>query len=73
MKIEITEKKVIDVTPRVLAVAFWEMEAEQQAEFFGHLFDIADKEDFEQQILYCAYNASEGAKKVMVEIGKAAS
>lgn len=33
----------IEITPKILASAFWEMSAQEQAEFFAELHDITEK------------------------------
>ena len=72
MKITMKKTETIEVTPILLAEAFWGMDMQEQAEFFSHLFSIATKDDFQQQMLNCANIAGVDAKVIMAEIGKAA-
>jgi hypothetical protein len=72
MQIKTTKTETIEVTPELLAEAFWEMDARQQADFFNYLFCLTTKEDFEQQMFNCSQLACDDAKLIMSEIGKAA-
>lgn len=72
IKIELTEKKLIEVTPRLLAEIFWNLNHQEQADFFDHLGNIAG-DDLEPQ-LWHAVHASEiddFTRDVMREFGKA--
>jgi len=74
MKIEITEKKVIDVTPKTLAQIFFEMTSNQQRDFFEHVASYFDGRDFDNQMYHVVSDdMSEEAKEIMRIIGKAAS
>jgi len=75
MKIKITETKVIDVTPQILAEAFWELDNDEQAIFFDHLATVSKGllEDQMQAVSSFAGGRSLKALEAMISIGKDAA
>ncbi len=75
MKIEFTEKKIIDVTPELLAKMFWEMDNEQQAQFFDELSRVSGGELANQMdnVAFYTDSLSLRALEAMVIIGKRAA
>ncbi len=72
MKILIKEEKTIDITPELLAKAFWSLDNIQQADFFDHLEKMADG-NLETQMETVALftdNLSLNAIKAMAAIGR---
>jgi len=75
MKIQITENKVIDVTPELLAQMFWEMDNDQQAVFFDALSKIANGMLSEQMtnVAFFTDSLSSRALNAMIVIGECAT
>lgn len=74
MKLKVTETKYVEASPRLIAQAFWEMDNEQQAEFFDHLYNVAGV-NFESQMDVVANstdNLTLDALRAMEKIGKSA-
>lgn len=57
MKIQTTTTQTIEVTPKLLAEIFWEMDMQQQADFFDHLGSIAEEKLLREQIWNMVYSA----------------
>ena len=74
MKVEITEKKVIEITPKMMAKIFFEMESTQQRDFFLHVASEFYGLDFDSQMFHAVNSEmSDDAKEIMRIIGKAAA
>ena len=75
MKMQITENKIIDVTPELLAKMFWEMDNDQQAEFFDALSKVSDGKLLEQMenVAFFTDSLSLKALEAMTAIGKCAA
>ena len=50
MELTITRNETVNVTPELLAEIFWEMHADDQAEFFNHLGQIVSARDWAVQV-----------------------
>ncbi len=74
MKIKISETKEVETTPEILAKIFWEMNNEQQAEFFDCLAKISNGELSEQMEYVAHYTESLTSKALhaMENIGRSA-
>lgn len=72
MKIQITENKVIDVTPQILAQIFFEMDSNQQREFFENVAELFGDAYLDVQMEHVALDISEAGKEAMLAIGRAA-
>lgn len=75
MRVQLTETRSVEVTPRLLAQAFWEMDNTEQAEFFDHLANVSDGrlEDQMQNVALFTDNLSLKAIQAMASIGKDAA
>lgn len=75
MKVQLIETRSVEVTPRLLAQAFWELDNEAQAEFFDHLANVSDGrlEDQMQNVALFTDNLSLKAIQAMASIGKDAA
>ena len=45
MKLKITRQTEVTVTPEFLAEMFWEMNADEQAEFFNHIGELTNADE----------------------------
>lgn len=59
----------IEADPAMLARLFWEMDGNQQAEFFEQLDKIANPADFDKQMFVAGRCCSENGRRVMAIIG----
>lgn len=75
MKIKLSETREIEVTPRLLAQAFWEMDNDAQAEFFDHLWNVSEGKlkDQMENVACFTDGLSLNALRAMMEIGKNAT
>jgi hypothetical protein len=75
MNVTIKETKQIECTPELLAKIFWNLDNDEQAEFFDSLSIIAgDKLDEQMEIVaYYTDGLSNKALYAMREIGKRAA
>ncbi len=75
MKIQIKENKEIEVSPELLAKIFWEMDNDQQAEFFDALSKVADGalSDQMENVAFFTDSLSMRALNAMIVIGECAA
>ena len=69
MKLNHFLKVEIEVTPEILAKAFWDMSAQDQALFFEELASIAPVGDFVIQMCNVSDFTNDAAKYLMKTIG----
>lgn len=68
--IKTTSIQLVEITPKQLAEIFWEMDGDDQAEFFHQLFLVSDFQLLDTQMHSASIVATEYAKRVMHTIGK---
>jgi len=68
--IKTTVTQMVEITPKQLAEIFWEMDGDDQAEFFQQLFVVSDFQMLDNQMYSVSVVATEYAKRVMHLIGK---
>ena len=68
--IKTTVTQLVEVTPKQLAEIFWEMDGDDQAEFFQQLFLVSDFQMLDTQMYSVSVVATEYAKRAMHLIGK---
>jgi len=74
MNIVITEKKTVEATPELLAKIFWEMDNDEQADFFDALAIVADRKLSDQMENVASFTdgLTQKALDAMIAIGHAA-
>lgn len=55
----------IEITPEKLAEMFWELDCEQQSDFFKHLLEVAGDFDLMSQMIWVYQWAEENDKKAL--------
>ncbi len=50
MKLKITRQTEVTVTSEFLAEMFWEMNADEQAEFFNHIGELTNADEWGSQV-----------------------
>lgn len=60
----------VEISPTDLAKAFWEMDADQQAEFFGVLANVAHALPMQLQFITDSKILCDGGRRVMATIGE---
>lgn len=69
-KIKTTTTTTVEVTPKQLAEIFWEMDDDEQAEFFQQLFVVSGLPNLDNQMYAVSKSATEYALRTMYTIGK---
>jgi len=72
MKILLNDQIELDeLSPEMIAEAFWELDDTQQAKFYNHLADLASEWNLSMQMQYITDNKelTLGGRRVMGKIG----
>lgn len=71
VKVKLYDVQTIEVTPQLLAEAFYAMDNIEQVEFFEAMAEIWKDRDFDNQMFYVGSQVtlSDGAREIMRVIG----
>lgn len=71
VKVKLYDVQTIEVTPQILAEAFYAMDNIEQVDFFEAMAEVWKDKDFDNQMLYVSrtLGMSNGAREIMRIIG----